>query len=95
MKHYELVLRREGEQDEVVSMASDHLTVGQPFVRDGIKWVVAKDDGRSELPNHAVRLICEPGDEAIGAVWANASSCAAAAPEKRHRQRQPRGTRTA
>jgi hypothetical protein len=45
MKYYELVLRREGEADEVISMGFEHLIVGQPFSRDETDWVVAADDG--------------------------------------------------
>lgn len=67
MKSYELVLRREGQSDEVISMEFDHLIVGQPFTRDGTDWIVAADDGPSTYPDHAARLICEPADQALGA----------------------------
>ena len=57
---WELVFRREGEPDEVVSMSADNLRPGDEFHRSGIHWVVTKDDGRSSLDGHAARLICEP-----------------------------------
>ncbi len=68
MKSYELVLRREGEPDEAISMEFDHLIVGQPFTRDGTSWVVAADDGPSHHSGHVARFICEPADQALGAV---------------------------
>ena len=68
MKYYELVLRREGEPDEVISMGFEHLIVGQPFSRDGTDWVVAADDGPAVIfPDHVARLICEPAQDALGA----------------------------
>ena len=68
MNSYEIVLRREGEPDEVVSLEFEQLIVGQPFEREGLRWVVARDDGPSKLPDHAARLICEPADTALGAI---------------------------
>jgi hypothetical protein len=69
VKYYELVLRREGESGEVISMGFEHLIVGQPFSRDGTDWVVAADDGSAvRFPGHVTRLICEPAEEDLGAV---------------------------
>jgi len=63
MTQYELVLRRQGEDDEIVSMSADNLLTGTQFPRGGTTWAITKDDGPSKLPGHVVRFICEPAED--------------------------------
>jgi hypothetical protein len=60
---WEVVLRRAGQPDEVISLSADNLRVGEAFPRGSTNWVVAEDDGPSNWPDHAARLICEPIDD--------------------------------
>ena len=36
--------------------------MGDTFTRDGTRWIVTRDEGRSRFSDHVVRLICEPID---------------------------------
>jgi hypothetical protein len=62
VQEYEIVFRREGEDDEVVAIGFEHLVVGQTFPREGVLWRIAMDDGPSELHGCVVRLIAVPAD---------------------------------
>ena len=55
-----MILRREGEPDETAYMSGMGLLVGQPFTREGVDWVIVKDDGPSQVDGCVVRFICEP-----------------------------------
>ena len=59
---WEIVLRRPGEEDQVKSIKADDLAVGVTFTRDGTRWIVTGDEGRSRFSDHVARLICEPID---------------------------------
>lgn len=63
---WELVLRQNGIEDEIVPTSADNLLVGDPFFRNGIEWVVTKDDGLGEVFPGRVRLICEPASDTTG-----------------------------
>jgi hypothetical protein len=63
VRDYEVVLRREGEEDEAISLGFEHAHVGRAFEREGEQWIVTKDDGPSQWPGHLARLIAEPDPE--------------------------------
>lgn len=42
------------------SIKAPKIAVGDEFTRYDITWVVTRDDGASQLPDHAGRLVAEP-----------------------------------
>ncbi len=60
MPLYEIVLRREGDEDEVISLDSPNLMVDRTFVRDGTEWRVTHDLGPSQWQQHVAKLLAEP-----------------------------------